>query len=104
MGACRIGCHLGAGGDESAQKVEHHESNGPHGVFNVVAEHGEKPHVADHVKPAAVHEHGGEGREPVAMSVHDANQVSSDGDLGSRLESSQKLAGNEPEMAHRGGQ
>ncbi len=57
-----VGEHLGAGGDDAAEQVEEEIAHPPEQHLDVVAKHPQEEHVAAHVEPAAVHEHGGHQR------------------------------------------
>ena len=51
-------------GDDAADEVEDGKAEGAHGVFDLATEGPQVDHVADDVHPAAVHEHGGQKRNP----------------------------------------
>src|SRR5215472_16758785 len=54
---------------ESAQKVEHQVGEMAEIVLNVVAEDPEHPHIAKHMLPGRVHEHGCEYRQKCGNRV-----------------------------------
>jgi hypothetical protein len=76
----------------------------PHGVFHVVSEDPEEPHVANEVEPPAVQECRGDHRVPSAVSRQLAGQVPSHGNAGTGRHPAQKLTGNRAQLAHRTGE
>ena len=71
-GRARVSNDLRAGGAQSAQDVEDCEAYRAHRILDVVTEDPEKPHVAENVHPAAVHEHGRHHGDPVRLAVDPA--------------------------------
>ncbi len=47
---------------DAAQEIEGEETQVPHRVLDIVAEHPEEQHVSDQMQPAAVQEHVGDER------------------------------------------
>src|ERR1035437_2754700 len=56
----RIAQELGHSGGGAAQQVKQQVLGGAQDVLDIVAEDPQEPHVAQHVQPTAVEEHGGE--------------------------------------------
>jgi hypothetical protein len=75
-----------------------------HRVLDVVPEDPEEPHVADQVKPAPMHEHGAQRSEPAAIAGYDADGGTAHGKAEPVGQETQKLAGNETQLADRSGQ
>ena len=61
----RTGCNLGKHGHNSAEQVEDKIATSTHRIFDFGTESPQENHVADDVRPAAVHEHRRQNRDPV---------------------------------------
>src|ERR1019366_2337842 len=57
-------------GGAAAQQVEQQELGGTQNVLDIVAEDPQEPHVAQHVHPTAVEEHGGEDTQEAELIRH----------------------------------
>ena len=60
------------GREDATDHVKHDEAHMPHCVFDVVAEHPDKQHIADEVDPAPVQEHVSDERQALR---HDERPV-----------------------------
>ena len=68
--------HLQHRSGDAAQEVENEESRPRHGVFDIVSEQPEEPHVAQQMHPGPVHEHRREDVQILRSRVDDAGQSS----------------------------
>ena len=68
----RIGQELGHGGGGPAQQVKQQELGGAQNILDIVAEDPQEPHVAEHVHPTAVEEHGSEHAQKAQVIRHQA--------------------------------
>ena len=62
--ASGVGGHEGQRRDDPGGEIEERVADMPHAVFDVVAEEPQKPHVAEEVHDAAMHEDAGQERQP----------------------------------------
>ena len=61
----RTGCNLGEHRHQAANQIEDQIPATAHGVFDFRTKRPQENHVPDDVRPAAVHEHRGQNRDPV---------------------------------------
>ena len=103
-GGIGLGNDLRRGRRQAAEHVEQREAAVPHGIFHVVAEDPQEPHVADEMEPAAVEEHRCQGRVPHRRVAEHADGGRSHREARPGRDRLQQFTRNQTEPADRTGQ
>src|SRR5262245_3637460 len=100
----RIGNDLAERGGKTAGQIKYQKAQATHGIFDVVTEQPEEPHVTQKMHPPAVEKHRCDQVRYLAPGIGAANEPGPQWEAATDREQSGQLSRYEPEIADRPGQ